>query len=100
MDPNEEEYGFFEDVDHENTIVSYSSENLPNYNHTLAKQTTDYLKKKCDSYDEGQENCLTYNYYDYARRIRINFLCCFQCCYPFIIVGSILSMFSWILCNY
>ena len=32
MVSNEEEYGFFEDIDNEGVILSYSNQNLPNYN--------------------------------------------------------------------
>ena len=97
MVPNEEEYGFFEDIDNEDIILSYSNEDLPNYKHIYKDNSQ---KKKRDSYDESESDCLIDTYYNYVRRFRIKFLYCLHCCYPFIIVGSMLSLFGWILCTY
>lgn len=97
MVSNEEEFGFFEDIDNGEIILSYSKQNLPNYSYNNHKNS---LKKKRDSYDERDTESLMDSYYDYVRRIRINFLYCIQCCYPIFIVGTMLSLFTWILYTY
>jgi hypothetical protein len=96
MDSNEEEYGFFEDIDNGGVILSYSNQDLPNYN----IYTNNSQKKKRDSYDETASDCLLDTYYDYARLVRIKCLYCLQCCYPIIVVGSMISLFGWILYTY
>lgn len=97
MVSNEDEYGFFEDTDNGDIILNYSNQNLPNYKYNNHKNSR---QKKRDSYDETESDCLLDTYYDYARRVRINFLYCLQCCYPFIVVGTMVSLFSWILYAY
>lgn len=98
MKSNEEEYGFFEEIDNGEIIMSYSNENLPNYKSKI--YNGNIQKKKRDSYDETDSDCLMDAYYDYARRIRIIILYGIQCCYPFVVVGSMLSLFGWILYAY
>lgn len=92
MNSIEEDYGFFEDIDNGNIIVNYSNKDLPNYN--------DSQKKKRDSYDNSETDCMVDTYYNIVRRTRIRTMYCIQCCYPFILVGSILSLFGWILYSY
>lgn len=98
MVSNDEEYGFFEEIDNGDIIINYSNQNLPNYKNKIFKDNS--KKKKRDSYDEAETDCLMDTYYDYARRIRIRLLNFIQCCYPFVVVGTILSLFSWILYTY
>lgn len=98
MVSNEEEYGFFEDVDNGDIILSYSNQNLPNYKDTIYNNSI--KKKKRDSYDESEEDCLTYTYSDYTRHMRMRIFYCIQYCYPCMVVCSILSLFGWILYAY
>jgi hypothetical protein len=98
MASNEDEYGFFEDTDNGDIILNYSNQNLPNYKYNI--NTNDSRKKKRDSYDETESYCLLDTYDDYARRVRFKFLYCIQCCYPIIVVGTLLSLFGWILYAY
>lgn len=98
MATNEDEYGFFEDIDNGDIILCYSNEDLPNYKHKVYKDNSQ--KKKRDSYDEADKNCVKDTYYDYSRRVRVQALYCIKYCYPFVIVGIMLLLFGWILYNY
>lgn len=100
MNQQEETYGFFEDIDNEdNIIVSYSNANLPNYKKKILPPYNIKRKKK-DSYDGSEQVYLPDNYSDYIRRTRIRFIHFIQCCYPIIIMGTILSLCGWFLCTY
>ena len=96
MISNEEEYGFFEEIDNGDIIVSYSKEDLPNYNNNHDNSR----KKKRDSYDSSETDCVMDTYNDFTRRTRIRTFYCIKYGYPFIIVGSIISLFGWILYCY
>ena len=98
-DNYETSYGYFEDVNENDVILNYSSENLPNYGSGCLISNTDFIKKKKDSYDatyNTSEEEIKYIWHDYMRKCRIYTILFFQCAWPFIIVGCIVALAGWI----